>query len=416
MTVILWTGLFSLLLITIAQVIWANRFVALYAQPTAVVDESTGPRVGVILALRGADPFLEECLQGLMTQNYANHEVRIVVDSEFDAAFSVVRKYQEMLNAQHVAIEVLDVNCSSCSLKNLALVQGIEGCSASCEIFVWLDSDTVPGPNWLSCMIAPLSDPCVGATSGIRWYAPQARTVSNLARHIWNAAAMLQMVTYGIGWGGSFAIRRSVYDGGQLFDRWMTSMTEDTVASDVVLKMGLKLNFVAEATMVNQESASLKWCINFVTRQLQLLRFYHHAWIHVLAGGLFAGAVVSLLIASSLVSLSRGLLAGPALTAFALFGSVWCAAWLMKRSERVIASARGLLPQTLENSYPSLLLSIPVALMIYVTALIRSYLLKEVCWRGIRYDLKSGSAPLRRNYYPYTVSTETRVKSFGHSL
>ena len=416
MTVILWASLFGLLLITAAQVLWANRFVALYAQPSAAVDESSGPRVGVVLALRGADPFLEECLKGLMTQNYTNHEVRIVVDSEFDAAFSIVRKYQEMLNAKHVAIEVLDVDCNSCSLKNLALVQGIEGFSDNCEIFVWLDSDTVPGPNWLSSMIAPLSDCRVGATSGIRWYAPQVRTVSNLARHIWNAAAMLQMVTYGIGWGGSFAIRRSVYEGGQLLDRWMTSMTEDTVASDVVLKMGLKLNFVAEATMVNQESAALKWCVNFVTRQLQLLRFYHHAWIHVLVGGLFAGAVVSTLIASSLVNLSRGLLAGPAFAALTLLGSFWCAAWLMKRSERVIADAQGLPRQTLENSYLSLLWSIPVALIIYVTALVRSYLLREVCWRGIRYDLKSGAPPLRRNYSPYIVSTETRVKSFGHSL
>ena len=416
MNFVLWTSLGFLLIIVLVQIIWANRFVALYSVRNTDVPVRIVPRVGVVLALRGSDPYLAECLRGLMTQNHPNHEIRIVVDSEFDSAFSIIRSLPNVLDAKHVVIEILKVNCDSCSLKNLALIQGIANSSDACEVYVWLDSDTVPTADWLSNLTAPLENPEIGATSGIRWYAPQSKNIGDLARHIWNAGAMLQMVEYGIGWGGSFAVRRSVYEEGQLADRWLTAMTEDTLTSDVVTKMGLKLRFVGKATMVNQESASLNWCVSFVTRQMQLLRSYHRAWTQVLAGGLFVACVAIAGTTSSVISIVRGQYLGP-LTAICLsVGAVWCAAWLLRRSERVIAKSTGLTQEMVQSPYRRLVLAIPVAVSVFVIALIKSYLIKKVCWRGINYDLRPGKPPLRCNYAPYTISSGKNATMDSHSI
>ena len=45
-----------------------------------VANVSFQPRTVVILCLRGADPQLEDCLSGLLHQDYDNWELRIVVD------------------------------------------------------------------------------------------------------------------------------------------------------------------------------------------------------------------------------------------------------------------------------------------------------------------------------------------------
>ncbi|MCA9093560.1 MAG: hypothetical protein KDA68_08750, partial [Planctomycetaceae bacterium] len=46
--------------------------------------DSDGPEVGVVLCLKGADPFLEKTFRQLATQDYARYRVLIVVDSEED--------------------------------------------------------------------------------------------------------------------------------------------------------------------------------------------------------------------------------------------------------------------------------------------------------------------------------------------
>ena len=66
-----------LLLILAVQVKWANEFVDLYQEKEPETGEPYLPHVGVIMALRGADPFLSDSLRGLMSLDYPSHEIRI---------------------------------------------------------------------------------------------------------------------------------------------------------------------------------------------------------------------------------------------------------------------------------------------------------------------------------------------------
>ena len=114
-----------LLLLMLVQIVWANQFVNLYRNSHRPQKDIQYPHVGVIMSLRGADPFLEESLRGLMSLDYPSHEVRIIVDSEIDPAYDIVDRVHQDMNCDNVNIEILNVSQQTSSLKNSALIQGI---------------------------------------------------------------------------------------------------------------------------------------------------------------------------------------------------------------------------------------------------------------------------------------------------
>ncbi len=398
---------FALLLMIIlaVQTRWANQFVQLYQQPSFPRSEHL-PNVGLICALRGADPFLEDCLRGLMSLEYPVHEIRIIVDSEMDPAVAIVERVRQEIAPDNVEVEFLDVCQDTSSLKNLALAQGIRGCSRECEAFAWLDSDTVPDRDWLKNLVAPLQDENVGATCGIRWYSPPNASIANYVRHIWNAAAVLEMVVYDIGWGGAFAIRKSIYVECELEQKWQRALVEDTLASNEVLKRGQRVEFVAACTMPNPESASLSWCVRFVTRQLQGLRYYHAAWPKVLMIGVFLGVVLAGNLVMVPCSLATEDYRSAAVSCTALLALGLVASWLMRRSERCVNAHLG--ERAVGGiSHPlKLAVAAPIAGMVNLAAIARTCFLSDVTWRGIHYHVRSGMDMTRMNYAPYVPESD----------
>lgn len=411
---LLLAAIFAFLLIVVVffQVKWANQFVGLYADTKPALVQDPCVHVGVVMSLRGADPFLEESIVGLLQMDYPSHEIRIIIDSQSDPAFEVVDRVRRKLNADHVEIELLDVCQATSSLKNSALVQGINGCSEKCEVFAWLDSDTVPYSGWLTDLVSPLRDESVGAACGIRWYAPPSTTLGNYVRHIWNSGALLQMVAFKIGWGGAFAIRKSVYLASDLESKWSRALVEDTLASNEVLEDGKTIQFVAQCTMPNRESTSLKWCVNFVTRQLQGLRFYHSAWRKVMFFGVFSGLIFVANIVCAWVAVVSGdwLSASLAIGAILTFGGV--CSWLMHRTERRVNNYLGSRAVGGFSLPWMLIIAAPITQVIHMVALFRAYVLHDVTWRGIRYEVRSGLDVTRTNYAPYVTESD----AVQHSL
>lgn len=402
----------AVLAVVAAQLKWGNDFVSLYRQDQQPTYDGEMPHVGVILSLRGADPYLEDCLRGLMSLDYAGHEIRIIIDSDVDPAFEIVQRICDQMSAINVTIELLDLCQETSSLKNSALIQGINGCSSQCEAFAWLDSDTVPYPAWLTDLVTPLRSDEVGAACGIRWYAPPNQSIANYVRHLWNSAAVVQMVAFQIGWGGAFAIRKSVIVETNLLSKWARAMTEDTVASDAVLANGKRMAFVAAATMPNSESASLSWCISFVTRQLQVLRYYHRAWTPILLYGIFSTVAVLGCIGATIAAAVEGdlLALGIGAGVLCLFGLT--VGWLMRRAEHEIIKRLNGRAIAAPSSIWRLMAAAPITQVVHAIALTRAYLRTTMIWRGIRYRVRSGMDVTRENYAPYVPETDT-VK---HSL
>ncbi len=92
---ILWaTILFYLLAgLAAAQALATFGFVGALRRTRRVGRESPPcAKTAVILCLRGSDPFLADCLQGLLHQDYPCYDVRIVIDSPDDPAWGTVEQ------------------------------------------------------------------------------------------------------------------------------------------------------------------------------------------------------------------------------------------------------------------------------------------------------------------------------------
>src|SRR5262249_12282119 len=141
------------------------------------------PRVAVVLPVRGADPSLPACLDGLLRQDYPRYDVRVVVDSPTDPAWAAVRGALAAGHPADVRVSVLEERLPTCSLKLSALVQAVGGLDDSYPVVALVDADVVPHAGWLRDLVAPLRDPAVGAATGVRWFAPEGSGWGELVRY-----------------------------------------------------------------------------------------------------------------------------------------------------------------------------------------------------------------------------------------
>ena len=75
----------------LVQVLGACRFALRYLpQADTSVDQDQFPRTTVLLCIRGLDPSLLHCLNGLLDQDYSNYDIRIIVDSADDPAWEII--------------------------------------------------------------------------------------------------------------------------------------------------------------------------------------------------------------------------------------------------------------------------------------------------------------------------------------
>ena len=237
----------------------------------ALADDKC-PRAAVILCVRGLDPFLPACLNGLFQQDYPDYDVWIVVDSTRDAAWPVVNELARQCGKHEVHVLALTERLVTCSRKVASILQAMSNLNASHEIVAFLDSDTIPHAAWLRGLAAPLQDPRVGVASGNRWYMPAAPTAGSLVRYLWNVAAVVQMYWYDIGWGGSLAIRGKFLRESDLPRRLANGFSDDTTICRCARAYGYRLAFSPSLVMVNRETCSVQGVFGFLQRQLLAVR------------------------------------------------------------------------------------------------------------------------------------------------
>lgn len=383
---------------------WAVRFSALYPPPTSVTDDETDlPRVAVLLAVRGADPSLPACLEGLLTQNYPDYELRIIIDSRSDPAWEIVTATLAHYPAAAAHVEALAVR-QTCSLKLSALVQALGGLDDSFGAVALIDADVVPHCDWLRDLVTPLSDPAVGATTGIRWYAPTASWGSRV-RHLWNGAAVVVMLAFRIPWGGSLAFRTDAIGDAGLAERWGRRLFEDTDFARVIAERGRRLRFVPAATMLNRESTDLASAFRFIRRQLLNARLYHPSWPFVLVHGL--GLSLAPLLALALFGIAfafeepaAALMLAAGLAVYA--AGMGAALWWVERSVRRLARYR-------EEPYPSLgwrtWAAVPLTQAVYLAGLCFACRARRVEWRGVTYEFRGPQDVRLVQYLPYQPAT-----------
>jgi len=369
------------------------------------------PKVAVILALRGGDPFLRRCLEGLLSQDYGHYAVRIVVDHPNDPALKTVREVldEHAINpsarTKNVELLIASQHRETCALKCNSLLEAIGRLDADTEIVVTLDADTNPYPTWLAELVEPLSDDRFVAASGMRWYFPPKSNAGTLVRYLWNAAAFVQMYFYKIPWGGSLAIRRKLFSQYNLAERWEHSLTDDVSLFSIAQKSGKRIAYVTSVLMGNRETCRLSSFFYWVRRQMLYAKLYHPSWFAVLGQCLLISLPQIILIALMIGTFTIGkwyefsLLAGTFVFYWlAVLGTLYPMEYAIRR---LMKRTNAVPERPSWGMIAAMVLAVPLTQAIYTAAVVSLFWLKRVEWRGVCYELRKDKTVKLTEYIPY---------------
>jgi len=400
-----------LALITLEQVFAVGFFLIYCRRRQQLMPDNELPEALVVLALRGLDPPLSDCLRALFTQDYPRYRVRVMVDNRQDPAWEVVEQTIRELKVDHVEVRALEEPSDRCTLKCTALLQATADLDPSTEVVAFLDADVAPHRTWLRELVNPLSETCVGAAMGNRWYAPRVGYWGSLVRVIWNVGAVVNMYYWRVPWGGTLAVRADILRQSDLRARWSKAGCDDVPLFAVLRKLRLKLVFVPELLLVNREDTRVSNCLRFIWRQMLWVRLYHPVcwWVCTVFHYLTLGApLLGVGLLAIAVWTGRWFAAGPLAGMIVLnyLGTFVLIALAELQARNVLASRGG------GNSVSWIKLASALGLTHVVTALAMLYslLIREVEWRGIRYRVRG---PWQIRMLEYRPITATRSEGSG---
>ena len=379
-------------------------FIKVVTYPRDLLQGSELPRGKVILCLRGADPFLPECLNGISEQDYENFELAIVIDHPDDSSYPVVQKWlsKNPDAAEKVTVEFLDEKLPECSLKCSSIIQVVNKLEPEIDFIAIIDADVGAHPQWLRQLATGLfRKESIGAISGNRWFIPHETNVGSIVRATWIACSIVQMVCYRVAWGGSLAVKTATIRRADLASHWSKGFCEDTMLYSKLKPIGQSVEFQPHVLMVNRESSDLSGFSNWMSRQLLCLKLHHPAWQLVFGYGMLFPITLfcqlgwitfpnstqsSWLIPTFIVSLTLLLINLP----------------LIALSVRIAIGNRlpqiGL-PEQLLRQF-KLVFTLPTLGIVYFRGLFRTLFMRDVSWRGIDYSIEKSNVKLIE-YEPY---------------
>ncbi len=371
----------------------------------------------MLLSVRGDDPFLAQCIEGLLQQDYPRYCVRIIVDHVEDPACEVIDQVIRRHPGSPVHVAPLAARFGTCTLKVNSLLQAVASLEESYEVFAILDADVIPHRTWLRELVQPFRDQGVEATTGNRWYMPAQPTLASLARYAWNAGAAVQMHWGRCTWGGTMAVRTRLFRDTDLPQLWRQAVASDTALDVAVRQVHGRVAFVPTLTSVNRESCTWRSLWRFVQRQLLHSRLKGTDWPAIV---LHAGVTTLAQAAASVLMIVAGVrgqgvtavIAGGGLAVYGL--ALFALLGLLEAAVRKATQGRGEVTQWLAaGTLLKLLVAVPAAQIVHAAVLPTVSRLRQVAWRGVVYRIDGRGVRLVR-YEPYR--REDRSETTAHSL
>jgi len=379
-----WAMVQSLLL---ALQMWENRRYAQSGMRRLHHHRPTG-RAVVIAPCKGIDVGAAENLRALFRQDYDDYEVTFVVESAADPVCAAIRRVMAE-HPERVSRLVVAGLAVGSGQKNHNLRAATARLSPEIEYLAFVDSDAQPRPQWLRLLIARLDRPGTGATTGYRWFIPAQRSLPNCLLYSINCGAMMLLGrrSYYLIWGGSWAIRRELFDSLATRQTWKGSLSDDLLMSNVLRRAGLPTRFEPAAVVASPVQQTWREMFAFLRRQYIFGRDQMpHLWIV----GIVGSSLANLAWLASLAAIGAALL--------------WRSPWLWiplgaSAALYLISAYRGALRQSLVRSYfPEQYSALraprqfdiwagPLAGLVNGLALLGSMFGRRIRWRGIEYHL-----------------------------
>lgn len=341
-------------------------------------------RATVVLPCRGMEENLARNIDALLHQNYASYEI-ILVTTENDEAFPLLQQIaQEYAGSAKC---VIAPTASACAQKLANQLAAIRAADPSSDFFVFVDSDGVSGPDFLSAILKPLSDPAVGVCTGWRWYVPESGGYWSYVRSAWNAGAMPFLVDnrHNIAFGGAMAVRCEVFYRARVGEVWSQAVSDGLSLARAVKDLGMKVHYEPACLMVTRDGGDWREVLEWTNRQATISRVYMpEFWC-------FTAIAHSLTILLAIAVVALG-----AFT-WGWMGALGAASIYLALIETNAALTLLALRPPLSSAGVKLtsgdtfryLIAAPVAVWLYSVNILRSALSRTIMWRGICYRLEA---------------------------
>lgn len=272
------SGLAIIWSLLLALQTWEHRRYARSCMRDIPRHQPTG-RVALFAPCKGVDIELESNLRALLEQDYDNYEVTFIVESTDDPAYPAIRRAM----AAHAWVPtrvVVAGKASESGQKVHNLIVATEHVSRRVKYMAFVDSDARPRPEWLRMMVARLDEPGWGAVTGYRWFTPKKGSVANALVYSMNCdvLSLLTRSSHYLIWGGSWAIRRDVFDAVHLREEWHGTLSDDLVASRVMQRHRMAVRFEPACVVASPLHESFGSAMSFIRRQYLIARLYTFYW------------------------------------------------------------------------------------------------------------------------------------------
>ncbi len=358
------------------------------------------PHAAVIIPFKGLDLKLDRALESLASQDYPNYRLIFVVEAESDPAYPVLKAFADKHIGPDVTILVAGpagpnqgqkVHNQLCALATLWETSQDE------DVWVFADSDAVPGKTWLWHMIDPLAYiGKTGMTTGYRWLIPEAGSSGGAT--VWShltscmnssCAVWLGKDEFNFAWGGSMAIRVALARTGDLRGMLQGALCDDYQFSRLVVAQGQRIYFVPKALSASSVDFSFASMSNFVHRQYLLTRVYvpHIYYSALMILGFYVFAFLS-----AWAALIYGVVCRDWVFA-AVAGSTLVTVFVcnqVRSSMRKTAIVALLGEATLDRLKPTMFYDrwfTPVWMILHFCLAFSALLGRTMTWRGIKYRL-----------------------------
>jgi ceramide glucosyltransferase len=383
------------LAVCLSQIVGFNRLYRYVQRQLAVGARNYRPPAVVILPCKGLDPGFEENIGKLLKQDYVddsgkpNFEVIFAVAREDDPAYPFLARVcaQSDVPARLVVAGINPIRAQKINNQ----LEALKIIPEQAEVIVFVDSDVIAREDFLRCLVEPLGDESIGATTGYRFYVASPGDIPSILRSIWNRMSAWEMARpdSAFAWGGAMAIRRSIFDKAAVAESWDRAADDDLSLTVAVKRLGLTIHFVPQCLVASHGDATIPEIVEWMNRQLILSKVYFPPlWRR----GILKAGVMAIWLVAMFAALAGCLTTGDdAAKTAALVGlailpvevlfilkaqKLWCQ----------VLSDRG---DYLERSVVPFCLAIPLAHVVLPWLTLYSLLTNRIQWRGITYELRS---------------------------
>jgi ceramide glucosyltransferase len=343
----------------------------------------TRPDVTLIVPCCGDEEGLESNLEALLGQAYERFHVRFVVRGKDDVAVPAIERARGRYPGRSELIVAGSGRDQGQKVHNLlaALDAG-----PLAEVLVFADSDGRPGPGWLERLVDELETPDVGVASSYRFYRPVPAGFAPLLRSVWNLSVLGLLGDHGrnFAWGGSMAMRRSIFYRARVREAWKGALSDDYALTHAVRRAGLRVAFVPEALVGSEGAVGLGSVLSWVARQISITRVYWPALFWLAAASSLCSA--AFLVLAPLVG---GTL--PLSLLIAILGMGGAAGGL--RAVALSRLAPCWRPEVHRLLWAYVLLA-PLAGLLTAFGILRALASRRIEWRGTRYEMRSPNETL----------------------